>query len=114
MSRTLHISLSPNATARDAVRAFFLLLQPWKWRRGDAREALAKELKKIFKAQDVVPMNSGRWALSILLNATELKEGSEVLVQAYTCVSVPAAVRWSGLIPVYVDIKAETYTMDPE
>lgn len=42
-----------------------------------------------------------------------LQSGDEVLLQAFTCVAVPNAVRWAGGTPRYVDCKPDTYTMSP-
>lgn len=59
-------------------------------------------------------VTAGRWGLFLLLRALRLKPGDEVLLQAYTCVSVPGPVLWAGLKPRYVDIHPTTLTMDPQ
>jgi len=86
----INLNLAPNETFSDALASFLLLFQPWRWKRG-------KELRKI---KNVILKNylnvssstfyvslffSGRSALYHLLKNLNLKEGDEVLVQAFTC-----------------------------
>ena len=54
----------------------------------------------------------GRVALYALLKAMGVQPGDEVILPAYTCVVVPNAIMYLGAKPVYVDISAESYTMD--
>ncbi|MCK4602399.1 MAG: DegT/DnrJ/EryC1/StrS aminotransferase family protein [Phycisphaerae bacterium] len=46
----------------------------------------------------------GRVALWLILKALGLKEGDEVIVPAYTCEMVPAAIRFAGAKCVYADV----------
>ena len=55
----------------------------------------------------------GRTALRAILEALGLREGDEVIVPGFTCVVVPNAVRFLGATPVFVDIAAGTYNIDP-
>lgn len=113
MARAITISLAPNTTRTDAWRALQLLLQPWRWQHGPEREILTERLQEMFGVKTVSLVSSGRWALFLLLRALNLPENDEVLLQGYTCVSVPGPVLWAGLRPVYVDIHPTTLTMDP-
>lgn len=56
----------------------------------------------------------GRVALHAALRALRTVPGDEVVVQAYTCAAVVEPLLRLGLRPVYVDIDAATYTMDPD
>jgi perosamine synthetase len=55
----------------------------------------------------------GRVALYAILRALDIGPGDEVIVPAFTCVAVPNAILYTGARPVWVDIDAETYTIDP-
>ena len=48
------------------------------------------------------------------INAFEIEEGDEVLVQAFTCVVVTNSVKHTGAKPIYVDIEKDGYNMDVE
>jgi perosamine synthetase len=55
----------------------------------------------------------GRVALYAILRALDVGPGDEVILPAFTCVAVPNAILYAGALPVYVDIDAATYTIDP-
>ncbi len=113
MSHGIAISLAPTATHRDALRALCFLLAPWHWISGPFPARLEKEFQDFFGVPTVIVLTSGRWALFALLRALRCVPGDEVLLQAYTCVSVPGPVLWAGAKPVYVDIDPATLTMEP-
>lgn len=56
----------------------------------------------------------GRTALYTLLRALDLTAGDEVIVQAYTCMAVILPILALGAVPVYADISATTYNLDPQ
>jgi perosamine synthetase len=58
--------------------------------------------------------SSGRGALAEVLSAFKIGPGDEVIIQAFTCLAVPAAVRWIGAKVIYADIDAATYNFDVE
>jgi dTDP-4-amino-4,6-dideoxygalactose transaminase len=57
---------------------------------------------------------AARVALTAALRALRLRPGDEVLVPGYTCVVVPNAIRFEGLVPICADIELETFGMDLE
>jgi dTDP-4-amino-4,6-dideoxygalactose transaminase len=62
--------------------------------------------------ENIFLFNRGRDSIFFYLNALELNEGDEIIVQAFTCVAVVAPILWNNLKPVYVDIDPKTYNMD--
>lgn len=114
MSKTLFTSLSPNADAEQIRTVLGLLFNPLKWttwRKGDHNIQLQERMTTYLGVPRVQTFNSGRSALYFALKALGVSEGDEVIVQAYTCVSVPNAILWLGAKPVYVDIN-ESYNID--
>jgi perosamine synthetase len=55
----------------------------------------------------------GRVALYALARALGVGSGDEVVVQAFTCAAVPGPLVRLGARPVYVDIDARTFNLDP-
>jgi len=108
------ISLSPNTDKKDAFRAFKILIKPWTWINGDSRNIFEEKLREYFNVYDAYGIVSARWGIYLILKSLNLPEDSEVLIQAFTCVSVPGPVLWAGLKPVYVDILENELTMDPD
>lgn len=64
-------------------------------------------------SQHAFAFGAGRMALYAALQALELKPGDEVILPAFTCVVVPNALIYAGLVPVYADIDAHTFNLDP-
>ena len=56
----------------------------------------------------------GRVALFSILRGMGIGQGDEVMMPGYTCVVVPGATIYAGAKPVYVDIRASDYNIDPD
>lgn len=106
------ISLSPNVQFDDLKRTLRTLLLVWQWRVPEPVTQVEEWLSG-YLHQPVVTASSGRAALAVLLRAFGIGPGAEVIVQAFTCVSVPAAVQWAGATPIFADIRRDTYNLDP-
>lgn len=96
--------LGPNIFFQDVFLSLKLLCG---FGKKDASQTLEDQLGGIC-------FNSGRSAMMAILQSLNLPPNSEVLIQGYTCVAVPDAVLWSGVKPVFVDIKEENFNMDPQ
>lgn len=116
MSKLITTSFSPNADVAQKRAVTSLLLNPFKWskwKNGNDVEALEKDLAGYIGVSHGIAFNSGRTALYASLKALGIKKGDEVIVQGYTCISVPNAVIWAEARPVYVDIESD-FNIDPE
>lgn len=114
--KPLFTGFAPHITVRDTFIALSFLFLPWKWRKlrqGDAPKKIETWLENYFGNAKAYTFDSGRSALFCALEACGVGEGDEVLVQAYTCLVVINAIRWTGAWPVFVDI-LDDYTMDPD
>lgn len=71
------------------------------------------ELREYFGAKHVFLVSSGKAALTLILLALKrLSDRREVLLPAYTCFSVPAAVERAGLSVTLADVDPETFDFD--
>ncbi|KKR21901.1 MAG: DegT/DnrJ/EryC1/StrS aminotransferase [Parcubacteria group bacterium GW2011_GWE2_39_37] len=105
--KTIFTGFSPNLTLRDTLLAVSFLVLPWKWffiRRGNNVSVVEREIEKYFNIKHCYTFDSGRSALYFILKALGVKSGDEVLVQAYTCMVVVNAIKWTGATPVYLDV----------
>lgn len=109
--RPIFISLSPNVEKDDLFLALKLIFQPWKWK--GSFNFLEEEFKKYFNVKYAFSFNSGRSALMAILSSLNLKKGSEVLLQAFTCNAAVNPILWLNLKPVFVDCD-ETLNIDIE
>ncbi len=111
--RPIHHTFGPHVDSAYLRRTLALSYMPWAYRAGAERELLRCDLAERF-TYDVSLFASGREALLALLRAFDLPAGSEVIVQGFTCVVVPNAIKAAGLRPVYADIDKDTLNLTPE
>ncbi len=73
-----------------------------------------QEFAKYCGAKFGVGLNSGTDALFLSLLALGIGPGDEVIVPAFTFIATANAVSYTGAKPVFVDIDAATYNIDPQ
>lgn len=66
------------------------------------------------KSKYAVAVNSGTAALQAALYALDIKSGDEVLLPSFTFVATANSIVSVGAKPVFVDIRKDNYTMDPD
>ncbi len=109
--KRLVTSLSPNAERDDVWLAASFLVQPWKWQQGPSITDLEQAVGSFFRAQ-ATTFESGRSALTAVIQALDLPARSEIILQAFTCVAVPNSIRFANCTPVYADVDISTFTLD--
>lgn len=72
---------------------------------------LEREVRDYFNVKHVFLVSSGKAALAVILNALKSlsPERDEVLIPAYTCFSVPSAIKKAGLKVALCDIDTKTF-----
>lgn len=80
---------------------------------GKRVQEFEKLLSSFVKSRYAVAVNSGTAALQAALYALDVKKGDEVLLPSFTFVATANSIMSVGAKPVFVDIKKENYTMDP-
>jgi perosamine synthetase len=81
---------------------------------GKRVQEFEKLLSSYVGSRYAVAVNSGTAALQAALYALDIKNGDEVLLPSFTFVATANSVVAIGAKPVFVDILAENYTMDPK
>lgn len=105
-------SLSPNVQSDDLSVAVKTLFTFWRWRDKGITKKIESKLYKYFPGHEAVLLSSGRSAIYHTLMALGIDKGDEVIIQAFTCLAVPAPILWAGAKPVYADIQRDTYNFD--
>ncbi len=80
---------------------------------GPEVDELEKQLAAFSGAGHAIAVSSGRDALMIALMAMGVKHGDAVFVPAFTFAATAGAVVAVGATPVFVDVDAVTFNMDP-
>lgn len=69
---------------------------------------------KFSKTKHAIAVNSGTAALHMALWVADVKAGDEVILPSFTFIATAEAVALVGAKPVFVDIKPNTYNIDPD
>jgi dTDP-4-amino-4,6-dideoxygalactose transaminase len=81
---------------------------------GEEVAQLEKEFAAYVDAKHAIALNTGTSALHLALLAAGVGPGDEVITVPFTFVATAAAIRYTGAVPVFVDIRLDSYTMDPD
>lgn len=71
---------------------------------------LEESVKSVTGQEKAWFFSTARMGLYSALKSLDLKEGSEVILPAFTCVVVPNSIIYAGLKPIYSDIIDETFS----
>lgn len=92
------------------------VLNSGKWGRGRAGNRLEEfeaELADRMKARYCLATSSGTTALMTTMGALGIGPGDEVILPPYTFVATFNAITFGYALPVFVDVDAETFQIDP-
>jgi len=81
---------------------------------GPEGEALEREIAQFIGAAHAVGCNSGTDALHFPLAAAGIGPGDEVVIPGFTFFATGEAVSYTGATPVFADVDAGTFNLDPE
>jgi len=82
--------------------------------RGTAARLFEQRIAARVGAETALATSSGTAASSLAFAALGVGRGDEVLTPSLTCLGVVNAISRAGATPVFVDIDAETLTLDPD
>ena len=73
-----------------------------------------RKFAEFCRVKNAVCASSGTAAIFLSLLALDIKHGDEVIVPSFSFISTATPIIEVGAKPVFVDIEAKTYTVDPE
>jgi perosamine synthetase len=88
--------------------------QSWSATGGSWNQVLEQKFAAKFGARYAVALNSGTSTLHAALEAVGVTAGDEVISPAVTVIMDTTATLHANAVPVYADIDADTFNIDPE
>ncbi|HEY4798669.1 MAG TPA: DegT/DnrJ/EryC1/StrS family aminotransferase [Bacteroidia bacterium] len=79
---------------------------------GPAVKEFQSDLEKYLGVKHVIPCANGTDALQIAMMALGLQRGDEVITSNFTFAATVETIAFLGLVPVIVDVNADTFTID--
>ncbi len=81
---------------------------------GPAVQRFTTALAEYSGTKHVVPCANGTDALQIAMMALDLKPGDEIITPSFTYIATTEVMALLGLTPVFVEVDAKTFCIDPE
>ena len=97
---------------QDAEPLVLEVLRSGQLTQGPMVERLEQAVAELAGVEHAVAVNSGTAALSVSLEALQLKPGDEVITSPFTFVATLNAILASGATAVFADIHAEDFNID--
>jgi dTDP-4-amino-4,6-dideoxygalactose transaminase len=98
---------------RDEINtAVFSVLQSTHFILGPHGKALEEEVARYHKVKHAVAVASGTDALHLALIAAGINRGDEVITTPFTFIATAEAISYVGAVPVFVDIRPDTFNLD--
>jgi dTDP-4-amino-4,6-dideoxygalactose transaminase len=79
---------------------------------GPQGKAFEEEVAAYHGVKHAVALASGTDALHLALLAAGIKQGDEVITTPFTFIATAEAISYIGAVPVFVDIRSDTFNMD--
>jgi dTDP-4-amino-4,6-dideoxygalactose transaminase len=76
--------------------------------------ALEEAFAEVCEVEHAIATTSGTTALHVALLAHGIGEGDEVITTPFTFIASANSILFTGAKPVFVDIEADTYNIDPD
>ena len=77
-------------------------------------ERLQRKLSALIPLKHFVLLGYARNGLYLLIKAMDWDNGSEIIIPAFTCSTIPVTIREAGALPVPVDSENDGLNIDPQ
>lgn len=112
MSFNIRIA-QPNIDEED-ITSVTTALREGRLSGGIYAEQFEKLFAKYIGVKYAISVNSATAALQLMLAASDIKEGDEVITTPFTFAATANSIILQGAKPIFVDIEYDSYNIDPE
>jgi dTDP-4-amino-4,6-dideoxygalactose transaminase len=104
----------PTLPTLDQYMGYLQRIWQTKWltNNGDFSLLLEQRLREYLGVKNMVLVSNGTLALNLALKSLDLQ--GEVITTPFTFVATTNSIVWEGLTPIFADIDAETFNINPE
>jgi perosamine synthetase len=81
---------------------------------GESVKRFEDEFAGYLGVKNAIAVNNGTVALDLAVKALGLEPGGEVITPAFTFIATASCALYQGLRPVFADVDARTFNIDPE
>jgi len=104
----------PDLSGNEETYAVDAIRSSWISSTGEYVNRFESEFGKLTESKEVISTCNGTVALHLAMLALDLKPGDEVIIPSLTFIATANAVRYVGAEPIFVDISAETWCLNPD
>jgi UDP-2-acetamido-2-deoxy-ribo-hexuluronate aminotransferase len=97
----------------EVDRAIIDAIEQTAFIQGPQVKQFSEALQNHLGVKHVIPCANGTDALQIAMMALDLQPGDEVITTSYTYVATCEVIALLQLTPVFIEVKGDTFTMDP-
>jgi perosamine synthetase len=108
------IPVAKPLVGRDDIRAVVKVMKSGGLAQGPQVSRFEREFSNFVGGRECVAVNSGTSGLHVALLSLGIGPGDEVIVPSFTFAATANSVSLTGGTPVFVDIDASTYNIDPK
>lgn len=109
----MEIPLSRPFIGEEEIEAVVAVLRSPQLSLGPQTEAFEAEFAKTLGARYAVAVNSGTSGLHVCVRALGIAEGDEVITTPFSFIASANCVLFERARPVFVDVEADTFNIDP-
>jgi len=96
------------------IRAVTKVLRSQTWRRGPVVEQYEGDLERYFGVKHALALSDGTAALHVAMAALGVGPGDELITTPYTFLASASVALYQNAVPVFADIDASSYNLDPQ
>jgi perosamine synthetase len=108
------IPIAKPVVGDEEIQAVTEVLKSGMLAEGKVSREFESEFAKYLGVKYATVASNGTTALSTVLDAMGIKPGDEVITTPFTFIASANTIAMIGAIPIFVDVKLDTYNIDPD